>query len=145
LRNDTDTQKSNLLITGNFSLPKQKLTRSIIAEGKEYFPEYDINGSYAVQNVELPILIKKLPPPEPLDVQISHSLERIKNIAGPANKIIAALAATVGVVIGTRHHEIIKKIFHHAKRHASKAGGHVKQAGKGVKDRLKSKPASPTK
>jgi hypothetical protein len=146
LKNDTDTQKSNLVIKANFSLPEQRITRSIIAGGKEFSPRYDINGSSAVQSVELPILINKLPPPEPIDVQIGHSLERIKNIAGPANEIIAALAATVGVVIGTRHHEIIKKIFHKSKGHASRAvsktGVHVKQAGNRVKAKFKPKPPS---
>jgi hypothetical protein len=141
LKNDTETQNSNLVIKGNFSLPKKAITPSVIAVGKEFFPKYDVKGSSVIQSVELPISIHKLPPAEPIEDQIYNSLERIKKITGPFNEIITGLAASGGVIFGVIYHEKIKKGVSDTKKKASNAGRNVKQktkqAGKSVKDRAK--------
>jgi hypothetical protein len=127
LNNDTETQKSYIAVNRIFLLPEQKFTRSIIAGGKEYFPEYDINGSDVVENIELPVLINKLLPAEPLEVQIGNSLERIKKITRPFNEIITGLAATGGVIIGVIYHEKIKKGANNTKNKCSNAGSRETQ------------------
>ena len=146
LKNDTNTQKSNLVIKGNFSLPEQKITRSIVAGGKVFSPRYDINGSSVVHSVELPILINKLPPAEPFEVQMGNSLERIHKITGPFQEIITGLFTVAGVIGGVVYNEKIRKHAHDTKAKCSNAGGHVKskskQAAKLVKDRFKPKPHS---
>jgi hypothetical protein len=141
LKNDTETQKSNLVIKGYFSLPEKAITPSVIAVGKEFFPKYDVNGSSVVQSVELPILINKLPPAEPIEDQIYNSLERTKKITEPLNVIITGLAAVGGIIFGVIRHEKIKKGVSDTKNKVSNAGRNVKdktqQAGKSVKDRAK--------